>query len=231
MNGGSATIYRNVLTGILLHRAVSGPLPLLCDFYEVFAGAVIPRWIHTDGAVKGPLCSPYSKAAEFSMAQQICWYSWDQFSPECQVCTFHATECRPGSFPTPTQLLLSIFSTVVGSQILPVHSLVSAVSTIPCQVRPPNCKKFPYDGQEQEDLVNIGPPPPPELRLHNSSLRTSGQQKNRYALRTSILLMFLDHPVKPQNPTEMMCHRGIRVENCLCSIRRSIEGLMRSGKD
>ena len=25
--------------------------------------------------------------------------------------------------------------------------------------------------------------------------------------------------------------RGIRVENCLCSIRRSIEDLMRSGKD
>ena len=140
-------------------------------------------------------------------------------------------ECRPGSFPTPTQLLLSIFSTVLGSPILPVHSLESAVSTIPCRVRPPNCKKFPYDGQEQEQLVNIGPPPHPELRLHNSSLRTSGQQKNRYALRTSILRMFLDHPVKPPNPTEMMCNRGIRVENCLCSIRRSIEGLIRSGKD
>ena len=52
-----------------------------------------------------------------------------------------------------------------------------------------------------------------------------------YALRTSILRMFLDHLVKPPNPTEMMCHRGIRVENCLCSIRRSIEGLMRLGKD
>ena len=179
MNGGSATIYRNVLTGILLHRAVSGPLPLLCDFYEVFAGAVIPRWIHTDGAVKGPLCSPYSKAAEFSMAQQICWYSWDQFSPECQVCTFHATECRPGSFPTPTQLLLSIFSTVAGSLILPVqcvHRLELAVSTIQCRLLPPNCEKFLCKGQEQEQLVNIAPQPLPEMRLRKFFLQASGQR-------------------------------------------------------
>ena len=40
-----------------------------------------------------------------------------------------------------TQLLLSIFSTVVCSHILPVNSLVSAVSTIPCRVLQQNCKK------------------------------------------------------------------------------------------
>ena len=91
------------------------------------------------------------------------------------------------------------------------------------------CKAF-YS-MEKEHLVIIAPPPPPELRLHKSSLRTSGQQKKRYALRTSILRMFLDHQVKPPNLTEMMCHRGIRIENCLCSICRSIEGLMHLGKD
>ena len=54
------------------------------------------------------------------------------------------------SFPTPTQLLLSVFSTVIGLPILPVQSLVSAVSTIPCRVLPQNCKKILYDRQEQE---------------------------------------------------------------------------------
>ena len=46
-----------------------------------------------------------------------------------------------------------------------------------------------------------------------------------YALRTSILRMFLDHLVKPPNPTEMMCNWGIRIENCLCLIRLSDDRL------
>ena len=144
-------------------------------------------------------------------------------------------ECRPGSFPTPTQLLLSIFSTVVGSQALPVHSLVSAVSTIPCLVQPPNSKleTFPCYGQEQEhwQMVIIAPPPLPELYRLKFSLLANGQLQSRYAFRTSILGMFRDHQVNPPNPTEMMCHRGFRVEHCLGSIHRSIEGLMRLGKD
>ena len=56
-------------------------------------------------------------------SEEICRYFWDQFSLECQVYTFHATACSPGSFdsfPTPNQLLISIFSTVVDSPILPV---------------------------------------------------------------------------------------------------------------
>ena len=45
--------------------------------------------------------------------------------------------------------------------------------------------------------------------------------------------MFRDHPVNRQNLTgnEMMCRSGFRVEHCLCSIRRPIEGLMRSALD
>ena len=45
--------------------------------------------------------------------------------------------------------------------------------------------------------------------------------------------MFHDHPVSfpNQTSTEMMCRSGIVVERHLCSIRRPIEGLMRSGKD
>ena len=71
----------------------------------------------------------------------------------------------------------------------------------------------------------------PELRLHKFSLRTSCQLKSRFALRTSILRMFRDLLVNPPNPTEMMCLKGICVEHCLCSIRPSIKGLMRSSKD
>ena len=79
--------------------------------------------------------------------------------------------------------------------------------------------------------MNIAPPPLPEEHLHKFSLRASGQLQSRFALRTSILRMFRYHRVGPLNPTEMMCHRAIRVEHCLCSIRRLIEGLMRLGKD
>ena len=32
-------------------------------------------------------------------SKKTCWCSLDQFSPECQVCTFYVTEFRPGSFP------------------------------------------------------------------------------------------------------------------------------------
>ena len=50
------------------------------------------------------------------------------------------------------ELLLSIFSTVVGSPILPVHSLelavLLAVSTMPCRVLPSNCKFFQCGGQD-----------------------------------------------------------------------------------
>ena len=71
------------------------------------------------------------------------------------------------------ELLLSIFSTVVGSPILPVHSLELAVllafPTMPCRVLPPNCKVFQCGGQEQEQLVNTAPPQLPELRLHKFS--------------------------------------------------------------
>ena len=65
----------------------------------------------SDGARKGP-CVPLTwKQLSFP---EICRCFWDQFSLECQVYTFHATECRPRSFPTPTQLLLFNFSTFVG---------------------------------------------------------------------------------------------------------------------
>ena len=111
------------------------------NFYQVFA--VIPRRVHTDGAGKGPRPSFKSKASEFPMAQEkSVGVPCDQFSLWCQVRTFHVTEFRPGSFPTPTQLQLSIFSPVVGSPIFPIHSLESANSTILCRVRPPNCKTF-----------------------------------------------------------------------------------------
>ena len=45
--------------------------------------------------------------------------------------------------------------------------------------------------------------------------------------------LFRDQHVNCPNWTgyEVMCSSGIRVEHCLCSIRRPIEGLMRSGKD
>ena len=61
------------------------------------------------------------------------------------------------------KLHLSIVYTVVGSLILPVHSLEWAGSTIACQVQPLNCKTFSCGGQEQEQLVNNAPPQLPEL--------------------------------------------------------------------
>ena len=123
------------------------------------------------------------KQLSFPWLREICRYSWDQFTLEYQVCTFYATEFRPGSFPTPTQLLLSIFSTVVCSPILPVHSLESAVSTIPCRVQP-------------------------SLQVFPARLRASGQLQSRCALRTSILRMFRDRPVNPPNPTEGLMRSG-----------------------
>ena len=54
--------------------------------------------------------------------------SLDQFSPECQVCTFYVPNSAMDLFKL--HLRLSIFSTVVGSPILPVRSSISAVSTI-----------------------------------------------------------------------------------------------------
>ena len=49
--------------------------------------------------------------------------------------------------------------------ISPVHSLESAVSTVPCRVQAvqtPNCETFPCGGQEQEQLVNTAPPQLPD---------------------------------------------------------------------
>ena len=70
--------------------------------------------------------------------------------------------------------------------------------------------------------MKTAPPQLPERHLHKVPLRTSGQQQSRYALRSSILRMFRDHQVNRLNRTgnEMMC-----------SIRRQMEDLMRSGKD
>ena len=50
----------------------------------------------------------------FNALEEICQLPPDQFSSECQLCTLHDTEFLPISFPTPTQLYLFIFSTVVG---------------------------------------------------------------------------------------------------------------------
>ena len=44
-----------------------------------------------------------------------------QFSPEYRICTFRGTELLPVCFPTPTQLQLSIFSTVVGYDDVNMH--------------------------------------------------------------------------------------------------------------
>ena len=50
--------------------------------------------------------SSYLKAFIFLLAighGETCHYSLDQFSPECQLCTFHGKEFIPASFPTSMQ--------------------------------------------------------------------------------------------------------------------------------
>ena len=86
-----------------------------CDFYQVFA--VIPP-----GPTTGPHRRCQKRSTPFRLLERF-WVShgseetlrcsWDNFSPGCQICTFHVTEFRPGFFSTPTQLYLSIFFTVV----------------------------------------------------------------------------------------------------------------------
>ena len=180
--------------------------------------AVIPRQ-HGKGPEKVHAFPQTRKQLSFPCLRRNLSVSLGAVSPECQVCTFHATEFRPGSFPTPTQLYLSIFSTVVVSQILPVYSLGSAVSTIICRVLPPNCKKIPLGEQEHAQSVHwhTAPPPLPEVRLDKFTLRASGQLQSRYALRWSILRMFRDHQANRPNLTgyAMMCHSWIRVKHCL----------------
>ena len=50
--------------------------------------------------------------------------------PDSRISTIYYTEFHHAPLPTPTQLHLSIFSTVVGLQNSPVHSLESAISNI-----------------------------------------------------------------------------------------------------
>ena len=96
-------------------------------------------------------------------------------------------------------------------------------------------KTCPIGGHEEEQLVNTAPPPLPELHPHRFSLRASGHLQSRDTLltATAILWIFCGHQVNRLNQpgNEMMCSSGIRVEHCLCWIRKPIEGLMRSGKD
>ena len=78
----------------------------------------------------------------------------------------------PISFPTQTQLHLSLFSSAFGLPIRSVRSLESAISTIPCRIQPPDGKIFPYDGHEQEHLVSSALPRRPKLRLDKFPLQT-----------------------------------------------------------
>ena len=97
-----------------------------CYFYQVFA--VVPLLVCTDCAGKGPHFSKVLKAQNKAVG-----VPWILFLLGVNYVRF---------FPIPTQLHLSIFSTVVCLPIFPVHSLESAVSTIPYQVLLPNCKRF-----------------------------------------------------------------------------------------
>ena len=109
----------------------------LCDTFLCIVATVTPQFCITqclecfppkecipDNLDRIPLSGPAAAARplyhilEISHgSEETCGYSWDPFSLECQVCTFHATEFRPqaGSFLTPKQLHLSIFFTVVSS--------------------------------------------------------------------------------------------------------------------
>ena len=65
-------------------------------------------------------------------------------------------EFRPGSFPTPTKLHLSIFSTLVGSQILHVQSL--DFQQFPVWFSRIVKRFHVQGGQEREQLVNTASP-------------------------------------------------------------------------
>ena len=129
------------------------------------------------------------------------------------LCHFHMDLNIQNSWPKWLSTYCWQFSTGTHFHLNWSTNHISSFSTIPCRVLQQNFKHFPCYGQEQEQLVNIAP---------KFSLLASGQLQNRYALQTSILRTFRDHLVNPQNPTEIMSHRVIRVEHCLCSIRRSI---------
>ena len=93
------------------------------------------------------------------------------------------------TFSHPTQLHLSLFSTVVGSPVLPVHSLELAISTIPCRDLQPNCKNIPCCGLEQEQLVNTAPLP--ELRLLKFSLGPAASSKVEMLFEVPFCTQFL----------------------------------------
>ena len=89
---------------------------------------------------------------------------------EYSLSTIYYTEFHHAPLPTPTQLHLSIFSTVVRLLNSPVHSLESAISKHLCRVWPLNHKKLPCAGPGQELSVNIAVPPLPKLPLHKLHL-------------------------------------------------------------
>ena len=151
----------------------------------------LPR--RTGGPPLGPQC--WKRSTLFHILESLwilhgfeetCWYSSDQFFSECQICTCSGTECRGNAalclFPL-HHTCTNPISPHIGSQISPVHSLKSAVSTT-CRVpsRPLNCKTIPCGGQKQVPLVNNAPPPLLELCLHKFPLRTSGKVKFSFEL-------------------------------------------------
>ena len=88
------------------------------DFHQV--AHFITLSVHTDGAGESPRCAIYSKIIHVLTEAFL---GFPCVFPDSPISTISYTEFLHAPLPTPTQLHLSIFSTVVCLQNLPAHSL------------------------------------------------------------------------------------------------------------
>ena len=148
LNWGPAPIYRSGQTGsglLVAGRRTRGPfvLPWFPPVSTIHHLLGPHRWFRRKS--RATLCHLLES---FNMVHVLteAFLGFQYMCPDSPRSTIYHVpllQTQPCAFAS-NQLHLSNFSTVVGLQNSPAHSLESVFSKLPCQVRPLNDKKLPW---------------------------------------------------------------------------------------